>query len=213
MCDIFENDQYWFVAEKSKVMGDRLNIFPSRGAQTLMKGRLKGAKTGHSLLKKKADALQLKFRSILKKIIETKQLMGEVMKEASFSLAEAKFASGGDLNQVRRERSAWSTISNNVLDCRPCYKTSTRRRSKSRRRMTMLLGWTCLSLSPTRFIHWPSINLLQFSFLRMAEMPTSLRASPREVNSWRDWRLTIRRLSTCWSNWHLCKHPLSLWMR
>merc|ERR1712038_1052680 len=29
-----------------------------------------------------------------------KQLMGEVMKEASFSLAEAKFASGGDLNQA-----------------------------------------------------------------------------------------------------------------
>ena len=27
--------------------------------------------------------------------------MGEVMKEASFSLAEAKFASGGDLNQVK----------------------------------------------------------------------------------------------------------------
>ena len=61
---------------------------------------MKGAKTGHSLLKKKADALQLKFRSILKKIVETKQLMGEVMKEASFSLAEAKFASSGDLNQA-----------------------------------------------------------------------------------------------------------------
>ena len=82
-------------------MGDRINIFPSRGAQTLMKGRLKGAQTGHRLLKKKADALQLKFRSILKKIIETKQLMGEVMKEASFSLAETKFASAGDLSQVR----------------------------------------------------------------------------------------------------------------
>ena len=63
-------------------------------------GRLKGAQTGHRLLKKKADALQLKFRSILKKIIETKQLMGELMKEASFSLAEAKFASTGDLNQA-----------------------------------------------------------------------------------------------------------------
>lgn len=35
-----------------------------------MKARLKGAQTGHSLLKKKADALQLRFRSILKKIIE-----------------------------------------------------------------------------------------------------------------------------------------------
>lgn len=65
-----------------------------------MKGRLKGATTGHRLLKKKADALQLKFRSILKKIIDTKQIMGEIMKEASFSLAEAKFAGGGDFNQA-----------------------------------------------------------------------------------------------------------------
>lgn len=65
-----------------------------------MKGRLKGAQKGHSLLKKKADALQMKFRSILKKIIDTKQLMGEVMKDASFSLAEAKFAGGGDFNQA-----------------------------------------------------------------------------------------------------------------
>jgi len=78
---------------------DRIAIFPSRGAQTLMKSRLKGAQKGHSLLKKKADALQLRFRLILKKIIDTKILMGEVMKEAAFSLAEAKFATG-DFNQV-----------------------------------------------------------------------------------------------------------------
>jgi len=73
---------------------DRIAIFPSRGAQTFMKGRLKGAQKGHSLLKKKADALQMRFRTILKKIVETKQTMGEVMKEAAFSLAEAKFACG-----------------------------------------------------------------------------------------------------------------------
>jgi V-type H+-transporting ATPase subunit D len=78
---------------------DRLPIFPSRGAQMLMKARLKGAQKGHSLLKKKADALQMRFRMILNKIIETKTLRGEVMKEAAFSLAEAKFATG-DFNQV-----------------------------------------------------------------------------------------------------------------
>ncbi|XP_018570374.1 V-type proton ATPase subunit D [Anoplophora glabripennis] len=78
---------------------DRLPIFPSRGAQMLMKARLKGAQKGHSLLKKKADALQMRFRMILNKIIETKTLMGEVMKEAAFSLAEAKFTTG-DFNQV-----------------------------------------------------------------------------------------------------------------
>ncbi len=43
------------------------------------------------MLKKKADALNMRFRLILAKIIDNKVLMGEVMKEASFSLAEAKF--------------------------------------------------------------------------------------------------------------------------
>jgi V-type H+-transporting ATPase subunit D len=66
---------------------------------TNMKARLKGAQKGHSLLKKKADALQLRFRMILKKIVDSKQTMGEVMKEAAFSLAEAKFATG-DFSQV-----------------------------------------------------------------------------------------------------------------
>ncbi|EDS42064.1 ATP synthase subunit d [Culex quinquefasciatus] len=78
---------------------DRIPIFPSRGAQMQMKARLPGAHKGHGLLKKKADALQMRFRMILSKIIETKTLMGEVMKEAAFSLAEAKFLSG-DFNQV-----------------------------------------------------------------------------------------------------------------
>lgn len=78
---------------------DRLPIFPSRGAQMLMKARLTGAQKGHGLLKKKADALQMRFRMILGKIIQTKTLMGEVMKEAAFSLAEAKFTTG-EFNQV-----------------------------------------------------------------------------------------------------------------
>lgn len=39
-------------------------------AQTMMKGRLMGAQKGHSLLKKKADALQMRFRLILSKIIQ-----------------------------------------------------------------------------------------------------------------------------------------------
>jgi len=59
-----------------------------------MKGRLKGAQKGHSLLKRKADALNMRFRQILGKIIENKVLMGEVMKQAAFSLAEAKFTAG-----------------------------------------------------------------------------------------------------------------------
>jgi len=78
---------------------DIIAVFPSRMAMTVMKGRLKAAQKGHGLLKRKADALQHRFRQILKKIVETKSLMGDVMKEAAFSLAEAKFTTG-DFNHI-----------------------------------------------------------------------------------------------------------------
>lgn len=47
-----------------------LYFFFCNRAQTIMKARLKGAQTGRNLLKKKSDALTLRFRQILKKIIE-----------------------------------------------------------------------------------------------------------------------------------------------
>lgn len=78
---------------------DKINVFPSRMAMAIMKARLKGAQKGHSLLKKKSDALTMRFRLILKKIIETKMKMGDVMKESVFSLAEAKFTTG-DFNHM-----------------------------------------------------------------------------------------------------------------
>lgn len=39
-------------------------------AQTAIKARLAGAHKGHSLLKRKAEALKMRFRLILGKIIE-----------------------------------------------------------------------------------------------------------------------------------------------
>lgn len=79
--------------------GDKVNVFPSRMILTVMKTRLKGAQKGHSLLKKKSDALTLKFRATLKKIIENKTVMGDVMKAVYFSLAEAAYAAG-DISQT-----------------------------------------------------------------------------------------------------------------
>jgi len=79
-------------------MGDpttkRLKIFPTRMALTNLKVKLKGAQKGHDLLKKKADALTLRFRAILKEIDEKKKLMGEEMRTAYFSLTNAKWAAG-----------------------------------------------------------------------------------------------------------------------
>ncbi|VDL98708.1 unnamed protein product [Schistocephalus solidus] len=77
----------------------RRNFFPPR-AQTNMKAQLLGAQKGHSLLKKKSDALTIRFRGILSKIIEAKMAMGDVMREANFSLAAVKFASIANINQL-----------------------------------------------------------------------------------------------------------------
>eukprot|EP01104_Vermistella_antarctica_P006970 TRINITY_DN17688_c0_g1_i1.p1 TRINITY_DN17688_c0_g1~~TRINITY_DN17688_c0_g1_i1.p1 ORF type:complete len:271 (-),score=83.19 TRINITY_DN17688_c0_g1_i1:210-983(-) len=72
----------------------RLNIFPTRMALTGLKQKLVAATKGHKLLKKKSDALTLRFRAILKKIIENKENLGTTMKEASFSMASVKYAAG-----------------------------------------------------------------------------------------------------------------------
>ncbi|KAJ3415384.1 H(+)-transporting V1 sector ATPase subunit D [Chytridiales sp. JEL 0842] len=70
-------------------------------ALTTMKNRLKGAHTGHSLLKRKSEALTRRFREILKKIDEAKRKMGKVMQVASFSYAEVKYSTGDISYQVR----------------------------------------------------------------------------------------------------------------
>lgn len=61
---------------------------------TQFKQKMVAAKKGHSLLKKKSDALTMRFRAILGQIVETKEAMGTQMKSASFSLAEATYAAG-----------------------------------------------------------------------------------------------------------------------
>jgi len=72
----------------------RLNVFPTRMTLQMMKAKLKGAQRGHDLLKKKADALALRFRSILKNIKKNKSGMGAIMRKAHLSLASSKYAAG-----------------------------------------------------------------------------------------------------------------------
>jgi V-type H+-transporting ATPase subunit D len=80
----------------------KIAIFPTRMALTLMKNRLKGAQKGHNLLKRKSDALTQRFRAILASIKETKIKMGQMMQTAAFSLAQATYAAG-DINFNVRE--------------------------------------------------------------------------------------------------------------
>ncbi|GKT45501.1 V-type proton ATPase subunit E [Colletotrichum spaethianum] len=75
---------------------DREAVFPTRQSLGIMKAKLKGAETGHSLLKRKSEALT-------KRIDEAKRKMGRVMQIASFSLAEVTYAVGGDIGYQIQE--------------------------------------------------------------------------------------------------------------
>ena len=59
-----------------------------------MKSKLKGAQTGHDLLKRKSEALTKRFREITRRIDEAKRKMGRVMQIAAFSMAEVTYAVG-----------------------------------------------------------------------------------------------------------------------
>ncbi|KAK3182054.1 H(+)-transporting V1 sector ATPase subunit D [Lecanicillium sp. MT-2017a] len=82
---------------------DREPVFPTRQSLGLMKAKLKGAETGHSLLKRKSEALTKRFREITRRIDEAKRKMGRVMQIAAFSLAEVTYAVGGDIGYQVQE--------------------------------------------------------------------------------------------------------------
>ena len=67
-----------------------------------MKIKLKGAQTGHSLLKRKSDALSSRFRSILARIRKAKYEMNELLKGAALAMAQVNYAAG-DISYAVRE--------------------------------------------------------------------------------------------------------------
>ncbi|KAI4211589.1 MAG: hypothetical protein LQ351_005630 [Letrouitia transgressa] len=90
--------------------GDRESVFPTRQALGQMNSKLKGAQTGHSLLKRKSEALTKRFREITRRIDEAKRKMGRVMQIAAFSLAEVTYAVGGDIGYQIQESAKSATF-------------------------------------------------------------------------------------------------------
>merc|ERR1712216_701878 len=82
---------------------------PTRMALTGLKGKRVGAKKGYDLLKRKSDALMMRFRRMLATIIETKDEMGAEMAKAFFSLTEAQYTAG-DIQPVVMEKVSSATI-------------------------------------------------------------------------------------------------------
>jgi V-type H+-transporting ATPase subunit D len=67
-----------------------------------MKIKQKGAQKGHSLLKRKSDALTVRFRNILARIRAAKHEMSDLMRVASLAMAQVNYAAG-DISVAVRE--------------------------------------------------------------------------------------------------------------
>jgi hypothetical protein len=81
-------------AASSTMAAARLAVFPTRQNLQVMKVKLTGAKKGHSLLKKKADALSMRLRALLTNILDAKASVGAAFRDGNFALAEVKYAAG-----------------------------------------------------------------------------------------------------------------------
>ena len=73
----------------------------------MFKERLKAAKKGYDLLKKKRDALRQKLNQCMKTLVSTKKKIGNDFNEVMLAYAEANFAAGdfsrslGDIVKAR----------------------------------------------------------------------------------------------------------------
>jgi V-type H+-transporting ATPase subunit D len=86
-------------------------VMPSRNTLAIYKTRVKGAQKGHSLLKKKSDALTIKLREVLRQIYDIKISVGTNMKVAYFSLVEVYNSAGISIkNQIQQDQAPKSAV-------------------------------------------------------------------------------------------------------
>lgn len=100
MCNTGESCALW---NGLLTLEHREAVFPTRMTLGLMKTKLKGAQQGHSLLKRKSEALTKRFRDITRRIDDAKRKMGRVMQTAAFSLAEVTYATGDNIGYQVQE--------------------------------------------------------------------------------------------------------------
>ncbi|XP_028047304.2 V-type proton ATPase subunit D [Monomorium pharaonis] len=74
---------------------DRLAVFPTSSSHTSVKCRLICARRGRDLLAKRVDGLLIRFREIASQLLKNKSQLGQVMRDAAFSLVEVNYATGG----------------------------------------------------------------------------------------------------------------------
>ncbi|OQR91814.1 H - or Na -translocating F-type, V-type and A-type ATPase (F-ATPase) Superfamily [Achlya hypogyna] len=77
-----------------------VQVPPTRMNLTVYKAKRVAAKKGYDLLKKKADALKMRFQAMLREIQKTKMAMSQDAADAFFSLTQAQYAAGDFRHKV-----------------------------------------------------------------------------------------------------------------
>ena len=170
---------------------NRLNVTPTVTTLAVIKTRLAGAIRGHKLLKKKADALTLRYRSILKQIVSAKTALGDAMRDAHFAWTRAKHA-GGDavkysiLDGVERATVRVSAHEDNVAGVK-IPKFSARTCGADARRMELAgLGKAGSQVQEAKVSYGKAIALLselaslQTAFVTLDE---AIKTTNRRVNA------------------------------
>eukprot|EP00796_Vickermania_ingenoplastis_P005562 gene5562-4015_t len=73
---------------------NRYPALPSRMSLITFQQRLTGAEKGHSLLKKKADALALRYRHVMAELYKAKMEAADQIKGSYFTITQAQFIAG-----------------------------------------------------------------------------------------------------------------------
>jgi len=156
----------------------------------IFKGKAKGAKLGHSLLKKKADALKMRFQSMLKEIMQTKMAMSEQASTAYFSVTQAGYAAGNFRNKVQEVCSTPEIRVVNKIDNvagvrLPSFVTvETGQTSSSTDKIGLAAGGKQVAACRTKFTEFVHA-LIKLASLQTAfvELDQALKITNRRVNA------------------------------
>ncbi|SIO73492.1 V-type H+-transporting ATPase subunit D [Babesia microti strain RI] len=87
---------------------------PSRMNLQLLKQKKQTASNGYSLLKKKSDALSMRFRKFLGETLKVKERIGSLISDASFSVSKAVWAVG-DFENLLLESISRTSITLDIM--------------------------------------------------------------------------------------------------
>lgn len=94
----------------------KLAVFPTRMTLTQLQGRVKSAEKGKNLIKRKADALQIKHKEMGTKLYQKKLDLEKQMESAFFLLTKAEFY-GGDMRLAMHQARSHSLSIKIDLEC------------------------------------------------------------------------------------------------